>query len=386
MTKHVAKLTAFIKPSSPTDAVRQAISANTESWLKNTLKIMEEHYLNITMSLSALPYDDVAFPIAVNWAKKRFKARLHHTAVGEAEALLRCASENSDDSYISDSASATTSPRSLVEDSPPGLSLGSRQEPLPAVAVQQVAASAPQAGSPLSPPNSVSLSKSHPTQPSSSFPSPTGRRSPKRTDQKRSQSPPSPSSDGSSVEPNYIHPPQSFQSARTDDGCSTSAASNLHLSSAGCVAGPGNALKPPSEQTLGSKTLQQVAGDKMMRLRHVKHNNANLLVNTTSSDPTTKSISVEPMPQASPASPLTHGELQAVEVGLEKLITHAKLASHPTNRGSGKGYPWTNWHPRGTKINQFSKAPIPQVSRPVHHGWGTNTDDGRGCNIEKQRY
>lgn len=384
MAKHIAKLTAFVKPSSPTDAVRQALAANTQSWMTNTLKILEDHYLNTTMSLSSLPYDDVAFPIAVNWAKKRFKARLHHASVGEAEALLLCGAENSDDSYESDSAPVTPT-RSLVEETHPGLLLGGRQEPQPAVAAQPSAPSAPQTLSQLSPSEFGSPSLSTLTKPQlspSPPPPPHGRQNPVRTIRKRTKSPPSLSlsTDRGLIEPSTIHPQYQSEAAISDDGSSTSAASNLHFSSAGCVAGPGTGSKPPPGKTLSQQTLQQVVGDKMMRLRHNKHNNVNLLVNTTSSDPTTKNTSAESMLQTSPVSPLTCGESQAAEVTPKKLTVQTKLPFHPNNHRFGKGHPWTNWHPRGIKTNPFSGASIPQVC----HGWETCTDDGRGRNIEKK--
>ena len=47
MAKHVSKITAFIKPSSPTDIVRQELAKNKESWMTNNLNILCAHYLNI---------------------------------------------------------------------------------------------------------------------------------------------------------------------------------------------------------------------------------------------------------------------------------------------------------------------------------------------------
>ena len=180
------------------------------------------------MSLSTLPFDSVAFPIAVNWAKKRFKGRLHHTAVGEAEALLLCGSEHSYDS------ATATPPRDLWWRIPPrDCTWGTDRSlclhfqcimwlPLP----------------PRLSPTSLPLQlirppppQSSPTQPSfsPSSPSPVGQ-SQKRTIRKRT-SPTSliTSSIEVSVQPQPSHSSNSSDATVSNGGPLTSAASDLNL-------------------------------------------------------------------------------------------------------------------------------------------------------------
>lgn len=53
----------------------------------------------------------------------------------------------------------------------------------------------------------------------------------------------------------------------------------------------------------------------MMRKRQIRHNNVNLMVNTTSSDPTSKGASAGPSHRVPPAS--VHAPVESLAVGIE---------------------------------------------------------------------
>lgn len=76
MTRQISKLTAFIKPSSPTEELREGVSRNTQTWLQNRLLILQEHYAKIVVDYHYTTWDDTAFQVAANWMTKRYKARL----------------------------------------------------------------------------------------------------------------------------------------------------------------------------------------------------------------------------------------------------------------------------------------------------------------------
>lgn len=129
MTKQVQKLSACIKPSSPTEETRVAVTKNTETWLHNSMTILQDHYLNIILIYNNLPLNETALQIAIGWARKCYKARLTQPTIQAARSLVEGSSEPS---QVSDS--LPPSPvGSLVGGTPPGLNLGSKEEfpPLP---------------------------------------------------------------------------------------------------------------------------------------------------------------------------------------------------------------------------------------------------------------
>lgn len=92
--------------------------------MANNLNILQDHYLNVILTHSNLPYDDRAFFTATNWAKKRYRARLAQTTVEAAQTLLQRSSEQS---HVSDSL-ASSPTGSLVGDTPPRVDLDNRRE------------------------------------------------------------------------------------------------------------------------------------------------------------------------------------------------------------------------------------------------------------------
>ena len=124
MAKHVVRLTAFIKPSTPTDSVKQALADNTTSWMKNNLNILQEHYCKTILTHSNLPFEQRAFQTATNWARKRYRARLTSSTVEAAQSLLQRSPQQS---HVSDSL-ASSPTTSLVGDTPPRVDLNCRLE------------------------------------------------------------------------------------------------------------------------------------------------------------------------------------------------------------------------------------------------------------------
>lgn len=88
MLKQARKLTAFIKPSSPTEEVTAAVEENTWSWLHNNLLILQHHYLNIVRNYEQLAFNDLAFHVATTWASKRYGDRLTRDTIRAARAVL----------------------------------------------------------------------------------------------------------------------------------------------------------------------------------------------------------------------------------------------------------------------------------------------------------
>ncbi|KAM3582767.1 uncharacterized protein V6R79_010458, partial [Siganus canaliculatus] len=72
MLRQILKLTSFIKPSSPSDSVRQAVQDNTTNWTLNNLRILQTHYSTLLSDFNPPPHNPLAFQVASKWAQKRF--------------------------------------------------------------------------------------------------------------------------------------------------------------------------------------------------------------------------------------------------------------------------------------------------------------------------
>lgn len=122
MARQITKLTAFIRPSSPTEQLREAVHLNTQTWLQNSLLILQQHYAKIVLEYQYTIWDDLAFQVAANWMAKRYKARLAADTLGVARSLLIEQLEGSDLS--------TSSPLvdSVEEETPEELDLENEEE------------------------------------------------------------------------------------------------------------------------------------------------------------------------------------------------------------------------------------------------------------------
>lgn len=51
MSRHTTKLTAFNKPSSPTEATQEKLKQNTQQWMQTHMQILEEHYDSVIATI-----------------------------------------------------------------------------------------------------------------------------------------------------------------------------------------------------------------------------------------------------------------------------------------------------------------------------------------------
>lgn len=122
MTRQISKLTAFIRPSSPTEELREAVSRNTQTWLQNSVMFLQYEKSKIVVDYHYTTWDDTAFQVAANWMTKRYKARL---AVGTLEAARSLLTEHLEDSDIS---APSQSVESFEEETAEELDLESEEE------------------------------------------------------------------------------------------------------------------------------------------------------------------------------------------------------------------------------------------------------------------
>lgn len=77
MNRQVNRLTAFIKPASPTEEFRNQVAANTKTWMQNNLTLLKNHYTEIIVLHTDIRSTQTALTVAKGWAKKRYGPRLH---------------------------------------------------------------------------------------------------------------------------------------------------------------------------------------------------------------------------------------------------------------------------------------------------------------------
>lgn len=77
MNRQVNRLTAFIKPASPTEEFRNQVAANTKTWMQNNLALLKNHYTEIIVLHTDIRSTQTALTVAKGWAKKRYGPRLH---------------------------------------------------------------------------------------------------------------------------------------------------------------------------------------------------------------------------------------------------------------------------------------------------------------------
>ena len=97
MSRQANKLTAFIKPSSPSDDTREKVRLNTENWMQANMLILKDHYdCVIAASIEKLPaFNQVAMEKAIAYGKARYKNRLTNTVLTEFTKLINNNSDTS---------------------------------------------------------------------------------------------------------------------------------------------------------------------------------------------------------------------------------------------------------------------------------------------------
>lgn len=88
MIKQVHKLTAFIKPSSPTEEFYSKVSDNTTRWMQNNMTLLQDHYVSIIAKHSTGGGIKEALDVAMGWAHKRYGPRFDPRTGRMVESLL----------------------------------------------------------------------------------------------------------------------------------------------------------------------------------------------------------------------------------------------------------------------------------------------------------
>lgn len=81
MMRQVHKLSAFIKPSTPTEHTRSQIQANTINWMHTNMIILQQHYQSTIHTLTNTTHSPLALQIAIGWARKRYGHRLRQETI-----------------------------------------------------------------------------------------------------------------------------------------------------------------------------------------------------------------------------------------------------------------------------------------------------------------
>jgi len=81
MLRQVIRLSAFIRPSTPTEYTHTQIHANTINWMHTNMIILQQHYKNTLHTPTPSPFNLLAFQIATGWARKRYGPRLTQETV-----------------------------------------------------------------------------------------------------------------------------------------------------------------------------------------------------------------------------------------------------------------------------------------------------------------
>lgn len=77
MSRQVKRLTAFIKPSSPTDDFHKSVADNTHTWMTKNMTLLQSHYSSAIANHSNITATEAALTVAKGWANKRYGNRLH---------------------------------------------------------------------------------------------------------------------------------------------------------------------------------------------------------------------------------------------------------------------------------------------------------------------
>lgn len=83
MSRHTTKLTAFIKPSSPTEATQEKVKQNTQQWMQTNMQILEEHYDGViaTILQDLPPYEPQALQKAIAYGRIRYRHKLTPSSI-----------------------------------------------------------------------------------------------------------------------------------------------------------------------------------------------------------------------------------------------------------------------------------------------------------------
>lgn len=90
MLRQVDKLTAFIRPSSPSEATTNRVKLNTAHWMETNMAILREHYdMVIAAGLENTPkFNLESFNAAVYWSKARYKRKYTTSSAETLKSML----------------------------------------------------------------------------------------------------------------------------------------------------------------------------------------------------------------------------------------------------------------------------------------------------------
>lgn len=91
MSRHTTKLTAFIKPSSPSETTQEKVKQNTHQWMQTNMLILEEHYDGIiaTILQDLPPHDPQALQKAIAYGRIRYRHKLTPSSITTLSALTQ---------------------------------------------------------------------------------------------------------------------------------------------------------------------------------------------------------------------------------------------------------------------------------------------------------
>lgn len=95
MNRQVTRLTAFIKPSSPTEDFQKSVADN-KTWMQTNVTLLQQHHSDIIANEAALT-------VASGWAQKRYGPRLHSDFFQTLSSLTHHPPTHIDHTHISES-------------------------------------------------------------------------------------------------------------------------------------------------------------------------------------------------------------------------------------------------------------------------------------------
>lgn len=102
MNRQVTRLTAFIKPSSPTEDFQKSVADN-KTWMQTNVILLQTHYSNTIAYHSDIIANEAALTVASGWAQKRYRPRLHPDFFQTLSSLTHHPPTHTDHTHVSES-------------------------------------------------------------------------------------------------------------------------------------------------------------------------------------------------------------------------------------------------------------------------------------------
>ena len=118
----MVRVSALFRPACPSEKTEKQLKKNLEQWMNKNLDILKGHYFQVVASCDDLLYDEVAFPVAVGWARKRYKAKLARFTIDQAREVFISNGRQTGTSFTSSPPPSASLPDSSLAASPPACS------------------------------------------------------------------------------------------------------------------------------------------------------------------------------------------------------------------------------------------------------------------------